>query len=467
MPKKLRRFKILTFGCQMNVYDSRRLSVLLTRDGWVEAGSLEEADLIFLNTCSIREKAEKKVIARLRELLPLKKANPSLILGVGGCVAEQEGKGLIQKVSKIDLVIGPRRLHEIPALLRPLREEVFPVVLAGDPQEDPLMDSLIYPRGDDLPSPLSGFITIMEGCDNFCAYCVVPYVRGRERSRRMEDILDEGRALIQNGAKEITLLGQNVNSYKADSLDKGVLPFPELLRRVGRLPGLKRLRFTTSHPKDFPKELSELFKTESTLAPHVHLPLQAGSDRILKAMGRGYTMESYLAIVDSLRAANRDISLTTDIIVGFPSETEEDFERTLAAVKSIRFDSLFSFRYSDRPQTRAQRLPKKVEDTVKSRRLEELIRIQKAISTEINQGTLGKTVEVLCDGRGRLAGQLSGRTPSNKIVHFQGEESLLGECVEVRIVRAGPVSLQGELTGPLTLMGRVSVEGEVERILVP
>ncbi|MDR1167240.1 MAG: MiaB/RimO family radical SAM methylthiotransferase [Deltaproteobacteria bacterium] len=459
-----RLFHIITFGCQMNVYDSGRLQSLLEERGWAAAPTPDAADFIFLNTCSIREKAARRVLSRLRDLAPLKKKNPRLLVGVGGCVAEQEGANLIKLSPIVDLAIGPRRLAEIPALLD-LGPASYPIILAGDspglPGDSQDADLSGAPEAklaapapfaaasaaSRKPAPLSAFLTIMEGCDNFCAYCVVPYVRGRETSRPRADILLEAQSLIQRGAREITLLGQNVNSY-APKLNPPAAPgeaFASLLREASALPGLWRLRFTTSHPKDFPPRLSSLFATLPNLAPSLHLPLQAGSDRVLKAMGRHYAISDYFKILSALREARPDIAITTDIMTGFPGETEEDFQETLAALREARFDSIFSFKYSDRPGVRASSLPDKVPEEEKGRRLSLIIATQREIGQSINRALVGAAQEVLAEGPARLPGQLTGRAGNNKIVNFMGPASLIGSLVPVTIVGAGPNSLTGVL----------------------
>ncbi|MDR2350608.1 MAG: tRNA (N6-isopentenyl adenosine(37)-C2)-methylthiotransferase MiaB [Deltaproteobacteria bacterium] len=473
-----RSFFILTFGCQMNVYDSGRLRSLLVGNGWVEAASGEEARFIFLNTCSIREKAANRVIVRLRELGPLKKKNPGLIIAVGGCVAEQEGVDLLGKAPMVDLVVGPRRLSEIPPLLNSWKPGTGPLVLSGDPPENPLRPRDDAPFGEypvrpaDSPerSPVSAFVTIMEGCDNHCAYCVVPRLRGRERSRSREDVLREVRALAAGGTREVTLLGQNVNSWGSGgpaSAPRRPEPFPALLREAAEIPGVLRLRFTTSHPKDTSDELAELFGTLDKLCPHIHLPLQSGSDRVLSLMGRRYSRERYLSVAKALRAARPGIAITSDIIVGFPGETEEDFRKTMETLEESRFDSVFSFKYSDRPGTKAPSFPGKVPEEVKGRRLEELIKLQKKISLSVNAGLLGTDEEVLVEGPGREPSQLSGRTGTFKIVNFaippgfpdedpkRPSESdpaadpaavvPPGSLVAVTVTGTGPVSLKGTL----------------------
>jgi tRNA-2-methylthio-N6-dimethylallyladenosine synthase len=488
----------------MNVYDSGRLAELLEARGWESAASRDEADLIFLNTCSIREKAVQRVMARLRDLAPLKRARPGLIVAVGGCAAEQEGLELVRRAAIVDIVAGPRRLSEIPSLLDSFAPGDPPVVMGGDPPEEgpgpadgapgpgggsagppeiphdppavpaaggrrgPAPDAgagsvpartaraavagkplILAPSGAAGPAPLSAFVTIMEGCDNFCAYCVVPGLRGPERSRPPGDVLAEAGSLVSRGAREITLLGQNVNSYRPGGVpgERGGMAFVRLLEAVSAIPGLRRLRFTTSHPKDFPPELPRLFGTLPALSPHVHLPLQAGSDRVLRLMGRRYDVRGYLETVGALREHAPGASVTSDIIVGFPGETEEDFRMTLRMLEEISFDSIFSFRYSDRPGTRALAMPGKVPEEVKAARLGEVIALQREISLRINRALVGGVQEVLVSGRGREPGQLSGRTGTNKIVNFPGPPELLSSLVRVRITAAGPVSLRGELSG--------------------
>ena len=385
----MRTLHITTYGCQMNVYDSGRLEELLLTRGWTLAKSPEAADFVFLNTCSIREKAARRVVGHLKRLKAVKRQNPDLILGVGGCVAEQEGRALIEEVPWVSLVVGPGRLEEIPDLLDTMTADSAPVVLAGRLEPE-------TPPGPALPAkaPVSSFLTIMRGCDNYCAYCVVPYLRGPETSRPIADIVSEAEGLIERGAREITLLGQNVNSYGRPG-HLGGSDFVELLRRVGALPCLERLRFTTSHPKDFPPELVGLFRELPALCEHLHLPLQAGSDRILKAMGRRYDRARYLELVESLKAVRPDLALTADIIVGFPGETEADFELTLDVLRNVGFDSIYSFKYSDRPMTRANRLPDKVEEDDKARRLDLVQSLQNEVTLAKHRSRVVTEVEVL------------------------------------------------------------------------
>jgi tRNA-2-methylthio-N6-dimethylallyladenosine synthase len=434
-----RSLHITTYGCQMNVYDSGRLEELMLSRGWTVSKTPETADFVFVNTCSIREKAAKRVVGHLKRLRSVKRLNPSLILGVGGCVAEQEGRALIDEVPWLSLVVGPGRLIEIPDLLETMTAASPPVVLAGQADE---ADRASAPAVS-AKVPVSSFLTIMRGCDNYCAYCVVPYLRGRETSRPMGEVLAEARSLIARGAREITLLGQNVNSYGAS----GGRDFVSLLRAVGTLPGLERLRFTTSHPKDFPPELVNLFGELDTLCEHVHLPLQAGSDNVLAAMGRKYDRGRYLELVASLRAVRPDLALTTDIIVGFPGETEQDFNETMEVLETVRYDSIYSFKYSDRPMTEANQLPGKIPEEEKARRLDLVQALQRSITLEKNRAFAGRVVEVLIERLGRNLGQLRGRARDTRTVNFDGNYKLVGRLATVEIVEGCPACLLGRLVG--------------------
>ena len=425
---------LITFGCQMNEYDSGRLGELLSAQGWQLTARREEADFIFFNTCSIREKAARRVLNHLEQVRYLKKRKPGLIIGVGGCVAEQEGQALLEQAPWLDLVVGPQHLPEIPELLdnydgrkaltgggeRPAwsRENLAGMGRPEGPRGGDSVTNLAFPSLVSLdsaeleadasePEPtvlgsaetpeeqgsrLLGSVTIMQGCDNYCAYCVVPYLRGPELSRQAADILDEVENLIKAGVQDLTLLGQNVNSYGHRL--PGAPSFPDLLKMVADT-GIARLRFTTSHPKDFSPELVRLFGSLPALCESLHLPVQSGSDRVLKAMGRVYTRESYLRLVDELRSACPGLSLTTDIIVGFPGETEEDFQETMSLIEAVGYDAMFSFKYSDRPQTLAIKMENKVAEEVKSRRLTELQQRQKEITLIKNAATTGQTMERL------------------------------------------------------------------------
>ena len=433
-----RQVYLATFGCQMNEYDSERMVRMLAVHGYSPVNDPAVADLIILNTCSIREKAEQKVYSLLGRLRPFKDANPDLVIAVAGCVAQQEGEKLLQQAPYIDLVLGTHAVPRLPELLDQ-------VAAAGKKVCYTSFDYNLTPAPTPEESGLiKAFLTIMQGCDNFCSYCVVPYVRGREISRPMESILTEARGLIEQGAREITLLGQNVNSY-----GRGLGPdvdFALLLENVSELPGLMRLRFTTSHPKDLSPRLIEMIGRGGVVCEHLHLPVQAGSNKVLKAMRRKYTREKYLDLVAALREARPDISLTTDVIVGFPGENEADFRETMDLLDRVRFDGMYSFKYSDRPMTAASAMEDKIEEEVKGRRLSELQAFQKEITVERNLALLGTRQEVLVEGRGgRYPDQLTGRARNNKIVNFSGPDSLIGRLVRPRIAKAWANSLLGEL----------------------
>ena len=437
-----RRLYVATFGCQMNDYDSDRVVRLMAGEGYELTDDIEQADFIFLNTCSIREKAEQKIFSFLGRLRPLKEANPDLILGLGGCVAQQKGRAAFSRAPYLDLVVGThglRRLPELAAQVRLGRKQVCYTEFDYD----------LSPLPNLAPGPrrVKAHLTIMQGCDNFCAYCVVPYVRGREVSRLPEDILAEARDLLGQGVKEITLLGQNVNSYGRGLSDP--IDFAGLLKMAAELPGIERLRFTTSHPKDLSPRLIKAFSELAPLCEHLHLPVQSGSARILKAMGRGYTPEDYQVLVEALRAESPDLALTTDVIVGFPGETDEDFEQTMELVERIRFDGMYSFQYSDRPGTRAAGMIGKVPPKVKKERLIRLQDRQKEITLAHNRALVGSLAEVLVEGpTGRRRGQLAGRTRTHRKVNFSGPEGLTGRLVQVRITEAWANSLMGALEKP-------------------
>ncbi len=441
-----RKAALITFGCQMNNYDSGRLADLLTAAGWLLTDNKEDADFIFFNTCSIREKAAQKILNHVSQLKSLKNKRPELIIAVGGCVAEQEGEALFEKAPWLSLVVGPQHLPEIPKFLERLMVNPEPICRRGSGTSPAWsgdnLENLGYQKQSQNAGAKSAFITIMQGCNNYCAYCVVPYLRGPEMSRSPEDILQEAKSLLQQGVIELTLLGQNVNSYGQAKAGQN---FPELLKEISALPGLKRLRFTTSHPKDFPAELVALFGSLPNLCPQLHLPVQSGSDKILQLMGRKYTKEGYLKLVADLRRINPQLALSTDIIVGFPGETEEDFVETLALVEQVGYDSMFSFKYSDRPQTKALNFAGKVPEEEKGRRLIELQKRQQKISLQKNKAHIGQTLLVLVEGRGRKEGQMSGRAANLKMVYFDGLASLNGELVFVKIKDASAVSLNGEL----------------------
>ncbi len=452
-----KRFHIQTIGCQMNVYDADLMANGLMTLGYRPAAVPEAADLVIVNTCAIRQKAEQKVYSLLGRLAGLKRRRPGLRIAVGGCVAQQAGARMLRRAPYIDLVFGTQAVVRLPRLVARL-----------DAGETPLVDVAMVdgpieiqgPRRAVVQDGVTRFVTVMQGCDNYCAYCVVPYVRGREASRKPEQIVEEVRALADQGVREVTLLGQNVNSY---GIKEGWCTFAELLARVADVPGLARLRFTTSHPKDLSAELIRAFAEIEALCPHIHLPVQSGSDRILKRMNRRYDRAAYLDRVARLRAARPGIALTSDIIVGFPGESEDDFAQTLDLVERVRFDGLFAFNYSDRPPAPASRLAGKVPPAVQGRRLAILLERQARIGLELQQALRGTVQEVLVEGVSRRADgagvppeavQWMGRTPGNKIVNFAPPpgggplDGCLGALWPVRIEEAFAHSLRGTCLGP-------------------
>ena len=435
-----KKFYLETFGCQMNVVDSERIIDLLQGIGYEQSPAAEAADLILLNTCSVRDKAERKVYGHLGRFKPLKDLRPSIILGVGGCVAQQEGARLLEKIPYLDLVFGTHNVHKLPTMVRRV-EEKRQRCLETDflDRETRLRLFPSRPEGKGI----TRFVTVMQGCDNFCSFCVVPHVRGREISRPSAEVLAEIADLAAAGVREVTLIGQNVNSYGGQI--PGELTFPELLAKINAMPGIERIRFTTSHPKDLSPELIAAFGSLGKLCHHLHLPVQCGSDRLLQLMNRGYTRQDYLDLVRRLRGACPDIRLTTDVIVGFPGETEEDFARTLELVEEVRFTDAFTFLYSRRPGTAAAELSDTTPAAVRQERFDRLLKMQEAISREGWAQDVGRVLPVLVEGESRQkGGQLFGRTTWNRIVNFAGAPALVGTVVDVRITRAFKNSQLGE-----------------------
>jgi tRNA-2-methylthio-N6-dimethylallyladenosine synthase len=428
-----------TFGCQMNVNDSERIVTLLAGLGYALTNDPASADMILLNTCSVRGGAEEKVYRRLANLRIYKRDGKKQIIAVGGCVAQQEGEELLRKLPYLDLVIGTHNLHLLPEMVRGAErgERRSETDFIDNDQRLDLFPSI---KGE---SRLSRFVTVMQGCDNFCSYCIVPFVRGREISRRSADILTEVRQLADDGVREVILLGQNVNSY---GLKTGSEPtFAELVRQVADINGIDRIRFTTSHPKDMSDELIACFGDVPKLSGQIHLPAQSGSDTILRAMGRGYTRASYLDKIHKLRALRPDIVVTGDIIVGFPGETEQDFEQTLSLMEKVRYIDLFSFVYSPRPGTKAAELRDDMSRAVKMARLDRLMELQRRHTAEISTTYVGNVMTVLVEGEGKLPGQVSGKGDIGRIVNFTGDTSLIGSFVDVKIIKAYPNSFLGEL----------------------
>ncbi len=437
---------IKTFGCQMNERDSEIMAQLLAQDGYLPDADISEADLIILNTCSIRAKAEQKFFSLLGALRQEKERRPDLRIVAAGCVAQQEGERLFERMPHVDIVVGTQQFWQLPDMLLRLEQgqsqRETDCGLAKDFVIPPFQKLLLQQAAASAPRK---FVTIMQGCDNFCAYCVVPATRGREISRPAADILEEVKLLISQGVKEITLLGQNVNSYgSTNPVADQPTTFADLLKMTAAMPGLQRLRFTTSNPQDLSTELMQCFRDLPNLCPHFHLPVQAGSNAVLKRMHRKYTRELYLEKVAELRSFCPEIALSTDVIVGFPGETEEDFAQTMSLLEEVRFHSSFSFKYSDRPNTRSAAFPDKVDEQVKGERLERFQQRQNEISLARNQELLGKSVEVMVENRSDSG--IQGRTGSNHVVHFAGAENLRpGDLVMVLINHAGQHSLKGDL----------------------
>ena len=431
-------FYIETFGCQMNEQDSLRAGYHLAEAGCRQVASPEEADILVVNTCSIRKKAEVKAYSLLGRFRALKKRRRGVIVAVGGCVAQQEGVTLLERMPQVDVVFGPHHVSEIDRLVR--RCKVYGERFAAVSQITDSVEDLECPGIPDR-NGLKAYVTIMEGCNNFCSYCVVPFVRGRERSRPYRSLREEAGRLMEKGVKELTLLGQNVNAYRAP--DRQGFRFPDLLEALSSIPGLRRLRFTTSHPKDLSDALIRCFGSLPPLCEHIHLPLQSGSDSVLAAMNRGYTRSAYLEKISALRDRVPDIAVTSDMIVGFPGEGEEAFQDTLAVMRSVRFDGLYSFKFSPRPSTRAAGLEDTVPESEKLRRLHVLQDLQKRISLEKNQGLEGQTLEVFVEGRSRDGAQWMGRTRGNKIVNLHGPEGLTGSFLPIVIRKGCLNSLRG------------------------
>jgi tRNA-2-methylthio-N6-dimethylallyladenosine synthase len=444
MPKKL---FIRTFGCQMNEYDSEKMAdVLNAAEGVVRTESPEDADIILFNTCSVREKAQEKVFHDLGRIRHLKKLNPDIVIGVGGCVASQEGDAIVARAPYVDVVFGPQTLHRLPQLIAERKRQGKAAVDVSFPEIE---------KFDAMPPAevkgASAFISIMEGCSKFCTFCIVPYTRGGEVSRPFEDVLTEVAGLAANGVGEVTLLGQNVNAYRgamAGSEDQADLAL--LIEYIAEVPGIERIRYTTSHPREMSQRLIDTYASVPKLVSHLHLPVQAGSDRVLAAMKRGYTALEYKSIIRKLRAARPDISLSSDFIVGFPGETDEDFEKTMRLIDDVGFDTSFSFIYSPRPGTPAVEMDDTTPAGVKSARLS---RLQKRIEEQaqaIGQAMVGSVQRVLVEGRSKKdATELAGRTDNNRVVNFvggpAGSARLIDTFVDVRITRALPHSLRGEI----------------------
>lgn len=440
----------------MNVYDSEQIALQLAATGYQQTSSLEKADLVILNTCTVRAKAEQKAFSFLGRLARLKKKKPGLIVGVGGCVAQQEGAKILERIPHLDLVFGTQALDRLPGIISKIEAKRCRIVDVSMSEHPDLFDAAPAAQNH---NQVSRFVTIMRGCDNFCTYCVVPYVRGREASRHPDSIIKEIRWLVESSVKEITLLGQNVNSY---GKKEGLLSFAELLVRVQAIEGLLRIRFTTSHPKDFDQDLINAFQTNEKLCNHIHLPVQSGSNRMLKRMNRKYTKELYLDKVTKLRDTCPEIAITSDMIVGFPGESDADFDETLDLMRKVEFDGLFAFMYSDRPNAPATQFKANISEQQKSERLQILLELQETYTKKKNEALIGSIQTIIAEGfskrqssgsldKPNQAAQWTGRTSTNKIVNFYHND-IPGNCgdifpgklVQVKIEKAYSHSLWGK-----------------------
>ncbi|MBK6554214.1 MAG: tRNA (N6-isopentenyl adenosine(37)-C2)-methylthiotransferase MiaB [Rhodocyclaceae bacterium] len=437
---------IRTFGCQMNEYDSDKMAdVLGSACGVVKTDKAEEADIILFNTCSVREKAQEKVFHELGRVRQLKQLNPNLVIGVGGCVASQEGEAIVARAPYVDIVFGPQTLHRLPELIARRRESGRAAVDVSFPEIE---------KFDALPEATvqgaSAFVSVMEGCSKFCTYCIVPYTRGDEVSRPLADVLGEVSRLTLRGVKEVNLLGQNVNAYRGnfggEAAGGEVADLALLIETIAAMPTIERIRYTTSHPREMTQRLIDLYRTVPKLVSHLHLPVQSGADRVLAAMKRGYTVLEYKSLVRKLRAARPDISLSTDFIVGFPGETEEDFEKTMKLIDEVGFDASFSFIFSPRPGTPAAEM---TDDTPTELKTQRLMRLQKRIDElafAVSERMVGSVQRVLVEGTSKKnEHELAGRSDNNRIVNFAGSPRLIGSFAEVKITAALPHSLRGEV----------------------
>ncbi|MGC9317259.1 MAG: tRNA (N6-isopentenyl adenosine(37)-C2)-methylthiotransferase MiaB [Armatimonadota bacterium] len=421
-----RHYWIDTSGCQMNERDSETITGICERLGMARCHDPAEADVAILNTCAVREKPQERVYSRLGELRKLRRDNPDLVIVVAGCVAQIAADELRERGA--DIVVGPRCYDMLEEALAGRGQRGCTLAIGGD---RPVAEGLPVRRA----SELTAFVNVIYGCDNFCAYCIVPFARGREQSRLPKDVLAEVERAVASGARDVTLLGQNVNSYGRDL--SGEIDFPELLCRVDAVEGLDRLRFTTSHPKDMTRRLIDAMADLPAVCEHLHLPIQAGSDRVLEAMGRGYSYERFRTLIEAAREAVPDLAVTTDVMVGFPGEARTDFAATLRAFQEIRFDQAFMFKYNDRPRTRAERMEPKVPEEEKQRRLEELVALQNEIARDINRGLVGELYQVLVEGPDpKSEGHVRGRTRQHKLMIFPGGKKLIGRIVPVRAEKA-------------------------------
>jgi tRNA-2-methylthio-N6-dimethylallyladenosine synthase len=438
----MKKLYIKTYGCQMNEYDSEKMAdVMRACDGMVQTDKIEEADVILFNTCSIREKAEEKVFSDLGRVRTLKTANPDLLIGVGGCVASQEGDVIIKRAPYVDVVFGPQTLHRLPELIKARRDTGRSQVDISFPEIE---------KFDHLPTPQttssSAFVAIMEGCSKYCTFCVVPYTRGEEVSRPFADVMHDVAVLADQGVKEVTLIGQNVNAYCGAAEGDDTVDFAYLLQAIAALPDIARIRYTTSHPKDMSQRLIDVYATTPKLVSHLHLPVQSGSDRVLAVMKRGHTVLEYKSVIRRVRAARPDICITSDFIVGFPGETEQDFELTLKLIDEVGFDNSFSYLYSPRPGTPAAEIRDDTPHDVKAARLK---RLQDRLSSQedaVGLSMLGSVQRVLVEGISKKDTlELAGRTDNNRVINFRGSPGMIGRFVEVSVTQVVRHTLRGEL----------------------
>ncbi len=434
-----KKFFIKTFGCQMNFNDTERMRGILKTMGYEQTDSWEEADLILLNTCTIREKPDQKVLSHLGEYKKVKERNPSALIAVSGCLAQRAGWELVRKAPVIDIMFSSFNMHQLPELVNQAQAGYRAVAILEEPPED---EDRLWDFPTERDNPYCAYVTIIKGCDKNCTYCVVPTTRGRERSRSLGSILEEVRRLVDDGVREIHLLGQNVTAWGKDLEER--VSFAELLYRVAEVEGVERIRFTTGHPLDLDNEIIQAMAEIPQVCNALHLPFQAGSDRILSLMKRGYTKEFYLEKIHRLREAVPDIALSTDVIVGFPTETDQDFEHTLEVIARVRFEQVFSFKFSPRPGTPAEGMEGQVDDEVKTRRMSELLALQKSIMGEIARSYEGRVQEVLVE-EAKDGESLIGRTTTNRWVSLRGGREHLGKILKVRITKSSPFNMEGEL----------------------
>lgn len=446
MTKATKKLFIKTFGCQMNVYDSERMSEALAQAGYVSTDTSETAELVILNTCHIREKAAEKIYSELGRLRQIKTTRKSkgqdTTIVVAGCVAQAEGKEILKRAPMVDLVVGPQSYHRLGDLIDRANKSNASIIDIDFPDEDKFKH--LPARAVSARRP-SAFLTIQEGCDKFCTFCVVPYTRGVEFSRPASEIIEEAERLGEAGVREFTLLGQNVNAYHGRGSDGTAWSLARLLHRLAEIPSIERLRYTTSHPHDMSDELIAVHGSEEKVMPYLHLPFQSGSDRILKAMNRKHTAAHYRKLITRIRAARPDMAMSTDIIVGFPGESDADFQQTLDMVSEVTFAQAYSFKYSCRPGTPAADMENQVPEEIKSARLQELQALLRAQQSAFNQSCVGRTFDVLFEREGRRSGQLVGRSPYLQAVHANGPESLIGAMIKVEILSSGPNSLEADI----------------------